>query len=60
MTNLERLISLIGFAPSNNDSLQGAIAQRSAVIASTGGSYAHSDRSFVIGSGAGSHAHGVS
>nr|WP_286313503.1 peptidase G2 autoproteolytic cleavage domain-containing protein [Mammaliicoccus lentus] len=36
----------------------GAIAQRSAVIASTGSSYAHSDRSFVIGSGAGSHAHG--
>ena len=25
MTNLERLISLIGFAPSNNDSLQGAL-----------------------------------
>lgn len=36
----------------------GAIAQRSAVIASTGGSYAHSDRSTVIGSGDNSHAYG--
>lgn len=36
----------------------GAIAQRSAVIASSGGSYAHSDRSTVIGSGAASHAYG--
>ena len=35
-----------------------AIAQRSAVIASTGGSYAHSDRSWLAGVGAGSHAHG--
>ena len=36
----------------------GAIAQRSAAIASTGGSYAHSDRSWLAGVGAGSHAHG--
>ena len=36
----------------------GAIAERSAVIASTGGSYAHSDRSWLAGVGAGSHAHG--
>ncbi|WP_210133672.1 peptidase G2 autoproteolytic cleavage domain-containing protein [Staphylococcus sp. GDY8P131P] len=35
-----------------------AVAQRSAVIASTGGSYAHSDRSWLAGVGAGSHAHG--
>lgn len=35
-----------------------AIAERSAVIASTGGSFAHSNRSFVIGSGAGSIANG--
>lgn len=35
-----------------------AIAERSAVIASTGGSYAHSDRSWLAGVGAGSHAHG--
>nr|WP_232624081.1 peptidase G2 autoproteolytic cleavage domain-containing protein [Mammaliicoccus sciuri] len=36
----------------------GAIAQRSAVIASTGGSYAHSDRSWLAGVGAGSQAYG--
>ena len=36
----------------------GAIAQRSAVIASTGSSYAHSDRSWLAGVGAGSQAHG--
>lgn len=36
----------------------GAVAQRSAVIASTGGSFAHSDRSWLAGVGAGSHAHG--
>ncbi|MBF0749308.1 peptidase G2 autoproteolytic cleavage domain-containing protein [Mammaliicoccus lentus] len=36
----------------------GAIAQRSAAIASTGGSYAHSDRSWIAGVGAGSQAHG--
>lgn len=36
----------------------GAIAERSAVIATTGGSYAHSDRSWLAGVGAGSHAHG--
>ena len=36
----------------------GAIAQRSAVIASTGGSFAHSDRSWLAGVGAGTHAHG--
>ena len=36
----------------------GAIAQRSAAIASTGGSYAHSDRSWIAGVGAGSHAYG--
>ena len=36
----------------------GAIAERSAVIASTGGSYAHSNRSWLAGVGAGSHAHG--
>lgn len=36
----------------------GAIAQRSAAIASTGGSYAHSDRSWIAGSGAESHAYG--
>lgn len=36
----------------------GAIAERSAVIASTGGSYSHSDRSWLAGVGAGSHAHG--
>ena len=35
-----------------------AIAQRSAVIASTGGSFAHSDRSWLAGVGAGTHAHG--
>src|SRR5699024_4873139 len=35
-----------------------AIAQRSAAIASTGGSYAHSDRSWIAGVGAGSQAHG--
>lgn len=35
-----------------------AIAERSAVIASTGGSFANNDRSFVIGSGAGSVANG--
>lgn len=35
-----------------------AIAERSAVIASTGGSYAHSNRSWLAGVGAGSHAHG--
>lgn len=36
----------------------GAIAQRSASIASTGGSYAHSDRSWIAGVGAGSQAYG--
>lgn len=36
----------------------GAIAQSSAVIASTGGSFAHSDRSWLAGVGAGTHAHG--
>ncbi|MCY1572436.1 peptidase G2 [Staphylococcus pettenkoferi] len=36
----------------------GAIAERSAVIASTGGSKAYSNRSYVIGSGQGSKAHG--
>jgi hypothetical protein len=36
----------------------GAIAQRSAAIASTGGSYAHSDRSWIAGVGAESHAYG--
>lgn len=36
----------------------GALAQRSAAIASTGGSYAHSDRSWIAGVGAGSQAHG--
>ncbi|WP_374199847.1 peptidase G2 autoproteolytic cleavage domain-containing protein [Mammaliicoccus sp. Q-M61] len=36
----------------------GAIARRSAVIASTGGSYAHSDRSWLAGVGANSHAYG--
>ena len=36
----------------------GAIAQRSAAIASTGGSYAHSDRSWIAGVGAGSQAYG--
>lgn len=36
----------------------GAIAQRSAVLASTGGSYAHSDRSWLAGVGAGSQAYG--
>lgn len=36
----------------------GAIAERSAVIASTGGSFAHSNRSWLAGVGAGSHAHG--
>lgn len=36
----------------------GAIAERSAVLASSGGSYAHSDRSWVIGSGADSDAYG--
>lgn len=36
----------------------GAIAERSAVIATTGNSYAHSDRSWLAGVGAGSHAHG--
>lgn len=35
-----------------------AIAERSAVIATTGNSYAHSDRSWLAGVGAGSHAHG--
>lgn len=35
-----------------------AIAERSAVIASTGSSYAHSDRSWLAGVGAGSQAHG--
>src|SRR5699024_2547166 len=35
-----------------------AVAERSAVIATTGGSYAHSDRSWLAGVGAGSHAHG--
>lgn len=36
----------------------GAIAQRSAAIASTGGSYAHSDRSWIAGVGANSQAYG--
>lgn len=36
----------------------GAIAQRSAVIASTGNSYAYSDRSWLAGVGAGSKAYG--
>src|SRR5699024_3579850 len=36
----------------------GAIAQRSAAISSTGGSYAHSDRSWIAGVGAGSQAYG--
>ena len=36
----------------------GAISQRSAAIASTGGSYAHSDRSWIAGVGANSHAYG--
>ncbi|WP_436890063.1 peptidase G2 autoproteolytic cleavage domain-containing protein [Mammaliicoccus sciuri] len=36
----------------------GAIARRSAVIASTGGSYAHSDRSWLAGVGANSQAYG--
>src|SRR5699024_7107128 len=36
----------------------GAIAQRSAVIASTGNSYAYSDRSWIAGVGAGSKAYG--
>lgn len=36
----------------------GAIAERSAVIASTGGSFAHSNRSWLAGVGAGSHANG--
>lgn len=35
-----------------------ATAERSAVIASTGNSYAHSNRSWLAGVGAGSHAHG--
>lgn len=36
----------------------GALAESSALIASTGGSYAHSDRSWVAGSGVNSHAYG--
>lgn len=36
----------------------GAIAQRSAVIASTGNSYAHSDRSWAMGVGANSNVYG--
>lgn len=36
----------------------GAIARRSAAIASTGGSYAHSDRSWIAGVGANSQAYG--
>lgn len=35
-----------------------AVAERSAVIASTGNSYAHSNRSWLAGVGAGSQAHG--
>ncbi|MDU7042273.1 MAG: peptidase G2 autoproteolytic cleavage domain-containing protein [Actinomyces sp.] len=36
----------------------GALAETSALIASTGGSYAHSNRSWVAGSGMNSHAYG--
>src|SRR5699024_7442223 len=36
----------------------GAVAERSAVIASTGGSYAYSDRSWIAGVGSGSKAYG--
>ncbi|MDV3053648.1 peptidase G2 autoproteolytic cleavage domain-containing protein [Staphylococcus ureilyticus] len=36
----------------------GAVAERSAVIASTGGSFAYSDRSWIAGVGAGSKAYG--
>src|SRR5699024_12080835 len=36
----------------------GAVAERSAVIASTGGSFAYSDRSWIAGVGSGSIAYG--